>query len=798
MRRKFLTFLVILVLLVAQLSVLQFIPKVYAASFGNEHNGANIQTQGSNYMVGSVFTAPPGVSVAISFTFDCYTALAERLVKAVLVFHDNLTIVSNGIGSVVAIGSQAVWRTSTFSVSPVLVASTEYVLMLVLYGSQIIILYDNGATNQGHRDTTNSYASPANPTDAAHNDYMYSIYCTYTIAADTTPPTYSNVGTNTTKVGRPCLFFAKWTDETGLAITGGYIFGTNNTGTWANETWVAFTANPDWSNVTKTLNSTIGVRVEWCIWANDTSNNWNNITIQYLITVTAEIPPTSVHTCPLDETTFVLAYHDEDNDDFSFQIWDTNGTQILAETDIDTTSGGSIYYTSIGVSAFNSTTFVIGWHDNAEEDTTFAVYNITGALLSGPTDADTFTSSSYCVQVSCLNSTHFVIAWFDLEGGYIYFSVYTSSSILATGPISLGDADGSFSVSISAFNSTTFVIGYYNDTDYDATFTVYNSAGVLLAGPIDADTDINYSLSVSVSTLNSTYFVIGWYDCTDQDATFAVYDSGGNLKTGPTDADTTVGYSRSVQVSALNSTAFVISWYDQIDFDLSFATYLTDGTFIASNDVESWSTVENTPFKYQSPCSKETSNNITIYNGNWIIAYANATTLPVWKAYKSDGTTWDGTIPSAKAWYDVLAWTASLVTKTWSSGISWTASLVTRIWSSGTPLSLNLLARQNITVASWLFDLGTSIWKDIATWGANLAAMMWNDVAIWSFTLVTKTFNDVAIWFIHLETISWHAVVSWIISIIGHSPAQDLAAAIILLFILVPALLIILIIKRRR
>lgn len=62
---------------------------------------------------------------------------------------------------------------------------------------------------------------------------------------------------------------------------------------WVNETWVPFStffnSTAAWSNITKTLNSVVGSRVEWRIWANDTSNNWNNTGIQYLITTSAGI-----------------------------------------------------------------------------------------------------------------------------------------------------------------------------------------------------------------------------------------------------------------------------------------------------------------------------------------------------------------------------------------------------------------------------------------------------------------------------------------------------------------------------
>jgi len=104
------------------------------------------------------------------------------------------------------------------------------------------------------------------------------------ITGDTTKPTYSNVGTNTTNAGIVCRFYAQWSDNVGLS---GFIFGCNNTGVWVNDTWTdLWTGTPTsgWSNVTKTLNSTIGVVIKWRIWANDTSNNWNNTGMQSFTT----------------------------------------------------------------------------------------------------------------------------------------------------------------------------------------------------------------------------------------------------------------------------------------------------------------------------------------------------------------------------------------------------------------------------------------------------------------------------------------------------------------------------------
>jgi hypothetical protein len=96
------------------------------------------------------------------------------------------------------------------------------------------------------------------------------------------PPKYSNVSVNNTIAGLPTLFSAYWTDNVALS---GYIFATNNTnGTWVNDSFMSMAGTANWSNVTKTLNSTEGLTIGWRIYANDTSDNWNDTGVQTLIT----------------------------------------------------------------------------------------------------------------------------------------------------------------------------------------------------------------------------------------------------------------------------------------------------------------------------------------------------------------------------------------------------------------------------------------------------------------------------------------------------------------------------------
>lgn len=101
---------------------------------------------------------------------------------------------------------------------------------------------------------------------------------------DVDAPTYGSLGSNATWQGTSCTFSSLWNDDVSLDS---YIFSTNNTGSWSNDTATAFALTPGWANVSKTLNSTIGQVVGFRWFANDTNNNWNSTGIQAL-TVTGD------------------------------------------------------------------------------------------------------------------------------------------------------------------------------------------------------------------------------------------------------------------------------------------------------------------------------------------------------------------------------------------------------------------------------------------------------------------------------------------------------------------------------
>jgi hypothetical protein len=130
---------------------------------------------------------------------------------------------------------------------------------------------------------------------ANYNMTMYPALFVYNVSVavnDTTSPTYSGNSTNNTIVSLSTNFSLLANDNTALHPNGYYIFSTNNTGTWTNDSAVNFTTTPTLINVTKTLNTSVGISIGFRWYLFDNVNNTNVTEIFNLIT-TAEIADTS-------------------------------------------------------------------------------------------------------------------------------------------------------------------------------------------------------------------------------------------------------------------------------------------------------------------------------------------------------------------------------------------------------------------------------------------------------------------------------------------------------------------------
>ncbi|PVX25255.1 MAG: hypothetical protein CW716_08340 [Candidatus Bathyarchaeum sp.] len=109
------------------------------------------------------------------------------------------------------------------------------------------------------------------------------------VTTDVEAPTVANIDVSTTVAGAACQFVSEWSD---LELSG-YIFSTNQTGTWTNTTWVNLwdgNATTGWVNQTLNLPNNVGFVVGWRVYVNDTSNNCGDTGIQTLTVTDVNSP----------------------------------------------------------------------------------------------------------------------------------------------------------------------------------------------------------------------------------------------------------------------------------------------------------------------------------------------------------------------------------------------------------------------------------------------------------------------------------------------------------------------------
>lgn len=117
--------------------------------------------------------------------------------------------------------------------------------------------------------------------------YQYELFIA---TNDTVPPTWSDNQTNNTEINESTIFSLLVDDNKALEQNGTYIFSTNNTGTWVNDSAINFTTTPSWANVTKILNDTNNTLVGYRWYLIDNEENVNN-TVIFTLTTTFTPPP---------------------------------------------------------------------------------------------------------------------------------------------------------------------------------------------------------------------------------------------------------------------------------------------------------------------------------------------------------------------------------------------------------------------------------------------------------------------------------------------------------------------------
>lgn len=164
-------------------------------TFGYTTHGAQTPLGPSqDKFFGTRFTSPSDISQITSASVSICSDLGTPSGKIVIVKASDLTIVSNGVSNAFTIPFEADqhpadFTTATFSTPPTLSPSTDYILGVIHNDAafSVYVEWDTGTSNYYYFDSSNSYTTPTNPTDAVTtgddnsgpNNAKLSIYVTY-------------------------------------------------------------------------------------------------------------------------------------------------------------------------------------------------------------------------------------------------------------------------------------------------------------------------------------------------------------------------------------------------------------------------------------------------------------------------------------------------------------------------------------------------------------------------------------------------------------------------------------------
>ena len=372
--------------------------------------------------------------------------------------------------------------------------------------------------------------------------------------------------------------------------------------------------------------------------------------------LTVETEALDVSLTPINKTSFVFAWVDKVRNAVSFKIYDVFGNIIVNTTDVDTNTLPDD--SRVDVAMINSSAFVVGWIDGGEDDITFAIYNLNGNLIYGPTDLDTSVSinsnsslpgNATDVSVSALGES-FVVCYTDDEENDA--DAYTR---LNSGAASAGEynIDGGLNPDLPyqnlhscvGINSTRFVSFHFDDgTANDASFAIYSpTSTTAVVGQTDIDTNVGTNAQVAVTNLNNTKFAMAFYDSADQDITIAIRTVNNAVVLAPTDIDLNVGSDSRVAIATINNNTqedgFVVVWWSQATNSIIGGVYNGSGSQITAPF-----TIESNPnsnYPLLDVAGKDPITGNSICDGKFVVAYVNSSGSTIFKKYNINGSEWD-------------------------------------------------------------------------------------------------------------------------------------------------------------
>jgi hypothetical protein len=435
----------------------------------------------------------------------------------------------------------------------------------------------------------------------------------------------------------------------------------------------------------------------------------------------------------LDNTTIVVAFIDSGaGNHASFEIWNTNGTLLVGEVDVDATGDAG---SRISVAAINATHFTIAVIDGPEDDADFYIYTRSGSQVVAQTQVDANVGVNADADM-CEMGDRFGYVWADNNDNDANYELWSNAgaSIFAESQVDTGINPGALAqnlVSCAAVNSSDWAYAFYDDADNDVSLAGLLSSGAIKIASTDIDTDVGETGQVAVASMRNSRLAVAFYDSTDQDITITVRSPAAASFTSVlanTDIDATAGTDSRVSVAEVEvdgTSDFTVAWYDQAANSIQAGVYSNAGAQVTAPFTVS--STPNATFPLLAVAGYRSSLSFGLCNGTFAIAYANGTTGAVFDTYYANGTHWSG-------WCDRTAPAIDL-THPPNATTNRTSNLIGFFFNAtdASPI-VNCTLRVNNTVTA-----GTASITPGSV--ANITATLPNGLYVWNVTCVDAAGN---------------------------------------------------------
>ncbi len=308
----------------------------------------------------------------------------------------------------------------------------------------------------------------------------------------------------------------------------------------------------------------------------------------------------------INRTHFVVAWYiHQPLSPLNTSIYDVKLNRLLGPVSVDAANGN---FGDVAVSVISNNVTGFGWVGLQDGDYNYRWWNISGSGLGTEVNIDTkmglATSLSEVAALVAISGNRAVAVWFDdkIASNPMTSALIEDDNTVIIGQTKVGTIGETGRISAAALRGDRVAYGYFNSTDYGIWIRVDDFSGDALANVLQPT-----KIEANASDL----------------PTFTI---GRGISTSEIEAD--------------GASMFAVAWFDGQENSVKAAVFDSDGVQVTAPFTVS--SVPDNSYRIIDIIGSQSNRNVSLCNGTFVVALSNSTNVAEFKAFRTDGSAWDG------------------------------------------------------------------------------------------------------------------------------------------------------------